>query len=1273
MKQSLRAFCVACSLLTAAVASAQSNLVLFISSPGDYIGQGQTYVTTNQANFSFSGSASLIQVGAFGFNFSIEGPGGATLVVGLYTNSARYPFNGSQPGLDVSGNGRGCNADCGSFQIKEIHVNSSGQVDHFWAVFTNRCECSDAPMYGDIRFNSQLAPAAPGSITVYVPADYPTIQAAITAASPLANETVVVSPGVYNESVNFEGRTVLLISAKGPSQTFISPPAGQSALTFSSGETSNAIVSGFTITNGGIGVSSSSPTIVSNIISYPGGSGISGSSASPIIIDNVIRGCGGDAVYLQAAGNTLIEGNVIETNGAGIDMFAAGSVSIINNLIQGNGPDAIGGVNDSDANIIGNVIAYNAGSAMNFLVPDGSRGPVAVNNTIIGNKYGVSISGYDGASEVVNNILIGSNVVNISYFNSPTVPVFENNDIFSFSGNPYSGVLTNLTGTNGNISINPSFTCLPTGDFRLLAGSACIDAGTNGAPDLPSTDFDGNPRIVAGTANGPAIVDMGAFEFNPAFPPSPCLYLDVPFNIVAFATAGQDSAVVNYPAPTGTPGATITSVPPSGSVFPAGTNIVTCTLTYGVSSLTNTFTVTVLVPPYVTNQPSIVSALANSNVSLTVSALGTLPITYQWSFGGVALGGATNSTLTLSNVQAPDEGYYEVTLKNVAGVGTSAPIVLRILPAAASIASGPFNVTVSAGQQAVLRATVLGSAPLSLQWYKDGELLLGANSTQLSIPNAQATDMGSYQLSVSNSLGSAVSTGATLTVVDAAPTFALMPASMSAVAGSSATFRSVAIGTDTELNPIRYSWYFQNTNLTGQTSSNLTLLPVTAADQGAYFVVAANSLGSATSMVAQLTVDLPPSIQSGLSNEIVNSIDTVVLNPNATGTPSLFYTWFVNGVQLSNTAPTLTLSNVQPSQTGYYSVLVTNQYGRSSSTCRVSVFNPPSTVIAWGDDSGGQTGVPTNLDDAVTAVGGDFHTVALHDDGSLIAWGYDGNGQTDVPTNSGPYVAVAAGADHNLAITEKGSVVAWGLNTSEQCTVPASVTSALAVAAGDAHSVALLESGTVIAWGDNTYGESTVPPGLSHVTAIAAGRTHNLALLGQGTVVAWGDNGFGQSAVPAGMSNVVAIAAGYLHSAVLLSNGVVVVWGDNTYGQTNVPPGLSNVVAIAAGDFHTLALRSDGSVVGWGDDTYGQTNVPSTVINPVELASGYYHGLALVPIHPLLIPALTPQGLVIQWSGTGILQSAPSIMGPFTDISGPCQSYTNCNMGASEMFFRLRR
>jgi alpha-tubulin suppressor-like RCC1 family protein len=284
-------------------------------------------------------------------------------------------------------------------------------------------------------------------------------------------------------------------------------------------------------------------------------------------------------------------------------------------------------------------------------------------------------------------------------------------------------------------------------------------------------------------------------------------------------------------------------------------------------------------------------------------------------------------------------------------------------------------------------------------------------------------------------------------------------------------------------------------------------------------------------------------------------------------------------------------------------------------------------------------------------------------------------------------VSVAAGAEHNLAIAEDGSVVAWGADDSGQTDVPSTVSSALSVAAGESDSVALLASGTVVAWGDDTYGQTNLPSVLTQggywvysywsvawvpdpTQAIAAGRDHNLALLSDGTVVGWGDNSFGQASPPANLSNVLAITAGDLHSAALCSNGTVVVWGDDTFGQTNVPAGLSNVVAIAAGDFHTLALLSNGTIVAWGNNTYGQLDVPPSAL---AIASGYYHGLALVPFISLLQANLTRDGLAIQWNGTGKLQWAPAVTGPYTDVTSQGNSWTNIDMSAPAKFFRLQR
>ena len=711
----------------------------------------------------------------------------------------------------------------------------------------------------------------------------------------------------------------------------------------------------------------------------------------------------------------------------------------------------------------------------------------------------------------------------------------------------------------------------------------------------------------------------------------------------------------------------------------------------------------VMIPPGIASQPTVVSAPGGSNVVLAVSPIGSAPLTYQWFFNGLALAGDTNNSVQLPNVQTVNQGYYQIVLVNPVGTATSGPILLRVLPTRAAIVTAPTSLTVPAGGTAVLHATVMGSAPLSIQWYVDGYLLAGINTPDLVISDVQGWDMGTYQVSVSNSLGSAISPGAFLTVVPAKPVFVLQPVPTAAVAGNNATFTSLAAGTDTSLDPLKYNWYFQGTQLAGQTGSNLTLSAISAANQGAYYVVAANSLGAATSAPARLTVYLPPTIQAGVSNQVVDAGSTLRLGVNVTGTAPFGYTWHWNEGYFTATNAELTLSNISPMASGYYSVTVTNLYGSvSSTTGRVSVYYPASSIVAWGDDSGGQTDVPTNLDDAVAVAGGDYHSVALRHDGTLLAWGYDGDGQTDVPTNSLRFVSIATGTDHNLAITEDGSLSAWGRNDFGQISIPPDVTTVLSVAAGDNHSLALLPSGLVRVWGDNTYGQTNLPYNLLSggywytnwswwtyppyiistnwfqytplpVLAIAAGRNHNLALIYDGTVLGWGDNSFGQASPPAGLANVMAIAAGSAHSVALCTNGIVVAWGDNSFGQTNVPVGLSNVVAIAAGDYHTYARRADGTVVGWGNNDFGQLNVPGGANWTVYVASGLYHGLALVQQRPSLQASLNRAAqLVIQWTGAGRLQWAPTPLGPYTDCIYSGQSYTNSDMSAAARFFRLR-
>ncbi|HRJ08826.1 MAG TPA: choice-of-anchor D domain-containing protein [Prosthecobacter sp.] len=293
-------------------------------------------------------------------------------------------------------------------------------------------------------------------------------------------------------------------------------------------------------------------------------------------------------------------------------------------------------------------------------------------------------------------------------------------------------------------------------------------------------------------------------------------------------------------------------------------------------------------------------------------------------------------------------------------------------------------------------------------------------------------------------------------------------------------------------------------------------------------------------------------------------------------------------------------------------ITIENAVGYHSSTHTIqqeAAATGSGMVVAWGNNSSGQTNVPAGLNDVTAIAAGNAHTVALKADGTLLSWGLNISGQ---PAGLNNVIAISAGAEHTVALKSDGTVTAWGFNGSGQTTVPAGLSNVTAIATGWDHNLALKSDGTVVAWGNNSHGQRVVPAGLSGVVAVAAGWKHSVALKSDGTVVAWGYNVDGQTNVPAGLNGVTAIATRGNHTLALKSDGTVVAWGSNSEGQTTVPAGLAGVTTIAAGYNHSLAGKADGTVVAWGGNFYGQTTVPAGLDDVVALAGGAYHSVALV-------------------------------------------------------------
>jgi hypothetical protein len=356
-------------------------------------------------------------------------------------------------------------------------------------------------------------------------------------------------------------------------------------------------------------------------------------------------------------------------------------------------------------------------------------------------------------------------------------------------------------------------------------------------------------------------------------------------------------------------------------------------------------------PPQISSQPANTSGAMGSNATFTVQAIGTPPFSYQWYFNSAIVTGATNSALTLTNLQPTQGGGYYVIVSNPGGSVTSS-IATLTLTGPPAIISQPQGASVSAGSNVTFTVGAVGTATLNYEWRLYGTNIGAPNSSTLALANVQNANAGDYTVVVANSLGSATSAVATLTVTPALPQFTLQPQSQTIAAGENASFTATAIGTD----PISYQWQFNGTDLAGRNSTSLSLTDVQAANAGDYSLIASNSVGTNVSAFATLTVNpAVPTITLQPVNVSPPAGAEVYFTVAAKGTEPLAFQWQLNGVDIPGaTATTLLVTNIQSTNAGGYSAVITNTAGSvTSSIVSATITAPPGFL--WVRRGGGSS------------------------------------------------------------------------------------------------------------------------------------------------------------------------------------------------------------------------------------------------------------------------------------------------------------------------------
>jgi hypothetical protein len=196
-------------------------------------------------------------------------------------------------------------------------------------------------------------------------------------------------------------------------------------------------------------------------------------------------------------------------------------------------------------------------------------------------------------------------------------------------------------------------------------------------------------------------------------------------------------------------------------------------------------------------QPSTTTVTTGGTATLAVGIVGSPPITYQWSEGGVAIPGATSSSLTFSPVTAADAGVYSVVISDSAGTVTSMDAALTVDPAGGapvpvSIAVQPIPVSTTVGGSATFVVAANGDASITYQWRKNQAPIAGATSPTFTISDVQASDTGTYDVEVANGFSADVSFPTPLVVLQSGAPSRLVNVSVRGFSGTGP--QALAIG-----------------------------------------------------------------------------------------------------------------------------------------------------------------------------------------------------------------------------------------------------------------------------------------------------------------------------------------------------------------------------------------------------------------------------------------------------------------------------------------------